>query len=339
MDNGFLSVVPAAFDILALFVCIGALACHLWVFPPIGGVLYSHVTKALRISLWHLLAVGVAALTISSITGFLLRAMDMSDRPISTIFSVLPVIILQTHYGHLWVARPVALVALWIGWEIGRRSLDSRVIPVFMLSAGAVIAITRSSSGHAADWGDLALPVLMDWLHLLSVSVWGGGLMALSIVALPKIIGLHEQQRELIAYIARRFSRLAGISLCAIVITATYNAWIQVGSFRGLWQTSYGRIIIVKILLLLMLIILGASNRYIRIPLLHNPVLQRSDGSRSIRRFLHTIWWEAILMIFVIVCTTFLLHWVPARHSSHIERGKVWKIKDEVNLEFLTGIY
>ncbi len=135
-------------------------------------------------------------------------------------------------------------MALWIGWEIGRRRLDSRAIPVFMLGAWAVIAMSRRVSGHAADWGDLALPVLMDWLHLMSASVWGGGLMALSIVVLPKIIGLHEQQRELIAYIARRFSKLAGIALCAILITATYNAWIQVGSFRALWQTSYGQIII-----------------------------------------------------------------------------------------------
>jgi putative copper export protein len=194
MGNDLLSIIHAAFDILALFIYIGALACHLWVILPIGGVLYSPVTEALRIRLWHLRAAGVAALTISSFMGLLIHAIDMSDRRISTIFSVLPVIILQTHYEHLWVARPVALAALWMGWEIGRRRLDSCAIPVFMLSAGAVIGMSRSASGHAADWGDQPLPVLMDWLHLLSASVWGGGLIALSIVVLPKIIGLHEQQ-------------------------------------------------------------------------------------------------------------------------------------------------
>jgi putative copper export protein len=259
--------------------------------------------------------------------------METSDSPILEVFSMLPIIILRTHYGHLWVARPVALAALWIGWWAGRKRLDSRAISLFMLCAGVAIAITRSASGHAADGSYVSLPVLMDWLHLLSASVWGGGLMALSIVVIPKIIKLTEQQGLLIAYVVRRFSTLAGITLCAILITATYNAWIQVGSYRALLQTSYGQIVIVKILLLFMLIILGASNRYIRIPHLHNSVLRKSDRSRSIRRFMHTIWVEAILIIFAIVCTAFLLGRVPAQHSSHIGRGhNVEKIKYGVNL-------
>lgn len=315
MDNGFLNIVSAAFDHVTLFICIGSLACHLCVLPPKGGVLNFSVPEVLRVRLWRLFAAGVIALTISSFTGLFVRAMEMSDSPTSAILSVLPSVLLRTHYGHLWVARPVALAALWIGWWAGRRRLDSRAVSFFMLGSGAVIAITRSASGHAASGGYLSLPILMDWLHLMSASVWGGGLIALSIIVLPKMIEPSEQHWELIAYIARRFSRLAVISLGAILVTATYNAWTQVGSFRGLWQTSYGQIIIAKILLLLMLMILGATNRYISIPLFQNPVLQNPDRYRIIRRFVHKIWVEAILIIFAIICTAFLLHLVPARHS------------------------
>ncbi|MFI5323754.1 MAG: CopD family protein [Thermodesulfobacteriota bacterium] len=85
------------------------------------------------------------------------------------------------------------------------------------------------------------------------------------------MIVTSQPHRELITYIARRFSKLAGIALCAILVKATYNAWIQLGSFPALWQTSYGQMIIVKILLLSMLIVLGSSNRFISIPFLHNP--------------------------------------------------------------------
>jgi putative copper resistance protein D len=317
--NSLLFITPTVFAILALFICIGTLACNLFVLPPTGGVFNS--SEVLRLRLWHLLAAGVAALTISSITGLFMHAMETSDSPISEVFSVLPIIILRSRYGHLWVARPVALAALWIGWWVGRRHLDSGAISVFMLGAGAVIAMTRSASGHAADWGDLTLPELMDWLHLLSGSIWGGTLMALSIVVLPKMIELSEHRRALIAYIARRFSRLAGITLGAIIVTATYNAWTQVGSYRALWETSYGQIVIAKILLLLMLMTLGASNRYISLPLLHNPVLQKPDRYQYIHRFMYKIWAEAVLIIFVVICTAFLLHWVPARHSSHIGHG------------------
>lgn len=318
MDIGFLNIILAAFDLLTLFLCIGALACHLYVLPPVGGVSDCSLPKVLCVRLWRLLGVGIATLTISSIAVLFVHAMEMSDSSFPAVFSVLHTVILQTRYGHLWLVRPLTLAALWIGWQSGGRRLDSRVIPVFMLIVGAIVALTRSASGHTADWGYMALPLLMDWLHLLSASVWGGGLIALSIVVLPKMIETSQPRRELITYIARRFSKLAGIALCAILVTATYNAWIQLGSFPALWHTSYGQMIIVKILLLSMLIVLGSSNRFISIPLLHNPFLHNPDSTPVIRRFIHKVRAEAILIILAIICTAFLLNWVPARHSTHI---------------------
>jgi len=43
-----------------------------------------------------------------------------------------------------------------------------------------VIAITRSASGSRCRLGRHDFPELMDWLHLMAVSAWGGGLLALS---------------------------------------------------------------------------------------------------------------------------------------------------------------
>lgn len=341
MGSSFLHITPTAFDLLALFICIGALACHLWVLPPIGGVLNSSVPEILRIRLWHLIAVAIAMLTMSSVAELLMRGMEMSDRPLSEIFSVMPIIILRTHYGNLWLVRPVAIMALWIGWWAGRRRLDSCAIPAFMLGAGVVIAMTRSASGHAADMGDLTLPELMDCLHLLAGSIWGGGLMVLSTVVLPKMVEIHKYRRALIAYIAHRFSTLAGIALSTVLVTATYNTWIQVGSFRALWETPYGRIVVIKILLLFVLIVIGVSNRYISVPFLrkwachtfagHGPfhrlfivlyfALFNPDlrEDKILNRFRHKVFAEAILVVVVIICTAILLHGVPARHSLNTE--------------------
>ena len=52
------------------------------------------------------------------------------------------------------------------------------------------MAMTRSASGHAADWGDLTWPEVIDWVHLMAGAVWGGGLIALS------IMGFQEQSPE-----------------------------------------------------------------------------------------------------------------------------------------------
>lgn len=333
MEKGFLHIVPTAFDLLALFICIGALVCRLYVLPPIGRVSDSSVSEILRTRLWHLIVAAVAMLTISSVAELFMRVMEMSGRPLSEIFFVMPVVILRTHYGNLWLIRPAALVALWIGWWVGRKRLDSRAIPVFMLGAGVVIAITRSASGHAADMGDLALPELMDCLHLLSGSIWGGGLIVLSTIALPTAIRQPDRGGAVVTDMARRFSKLAGITLGIVAITATYNAWLEVRSLHALWETPYGQLVIVKVMLLLTLVVLGASNRYISVPLLQHLSGRHLSGRKSLhinpfqhkpelvhvaRWFMHKVWAESVIIILVLICTALLLHKTPARHLSHI---------------------
>src|SRR5262249_57620064 len=89
-----------------------------------------------------------------------------------------------------------AWIALGIGGGGRRRRLLGRDcvggwggrawwVPAVMLGAAALLALTRSASGHAADWGDMSLPELMDGLHLLAGSLWGGGLVVLASTVLP----------------------------------------------------------------------------------------------------------------------------------------------------------
>ena len=65
-----------------------------------------------------------------------------------------------------------------------------------------------------------------------------------------------------------RFSRIAGIAVGIVSLTALYNAWLGVGSFDNLWKLPYGWTVLVKISLLAVLLQLGALNRYVNVPLL-----------------------------------------------------------------------
>jgi putative copper export protein len=231
-----------------------------------------------------------------------------------------------------------------------------------MLGAVVVVAFTRSASGHAADAGDFKLPELMDWLHLIVASFWGGGLIVLSTVVLPIAIKRPDQGRILIANIARRFSTLAGATLAGVLMTGTYNAWFEVRSFQVLWETPYGRTLIAKLLLVLALIILGASNRYISVPLLEQWVgrplpkrgtiynllvaryltfIQRKpDGTHVACRFVRKVGIEAILIVGILMCAALLQHEVPARHSLHLgpghamEKSKIEEKKTSAEYDF-----
>src|SRR5215475_1877892 len=191
-----------AIDLLALVICLGTLSCRLWVLPPAGAGEDTVVLFSLRTALWRLLGGCLIALTVSSVGELLGRT--------------LPIVLLRTHYGRVWFVRLGALVMLWTGWGLGRRHRHTQIIPASMLVAGGLIALTRSLSGHAADWGDMTLAVMMDGLHLFAGGLWGGGLLALTCMVLPPVIRCADQRSLLLADLARRFATLASMALAVV---------------------------------------------------------------------------------------------------------------------------
>lgn len=364
MWDKLIHIIPTLLDLLALTTCIGALGCRLWVLSPDIKSMNTLDSKALLTRLWQLLAVCIMLLILSSTLLLATRAAEMSSLSVVAILPVLPKVLFKTHYGQMWLLRAVAMIVLWIGWLLGRQRLDSQAIPAFMLGFGAIIAFTRSASSHASDAGDLRLPELMDWFHLMAASFWGGGLIVLTTIVLPIVIKQANNNNRLILFanIAGRFSTLAGVALAAILLTGVYNAWFEVGSFQALWQTPYGQTLIAKLLLLLTLIFLGASNRYISVPLLQqwadHPLIKRGviynlflaryvtsierelDGTQLARQFMHKVWIEAILIVAVLICAALLQHEVPARHFLHVghenamQKSEIVKKKTSVGCGF-----
>ena len=338
MWTSFVHSVPNALDLLALTTCIGALVCRLWVVPSVTTEL--SVIQPLWARLWWLLLACLAVLTLSSVIGLIQRAAEMSGRPLDEVLSILHTVLFNTHYGQAWLVRIFALVMLWFGWSLGRRKLNLHAVPIFMLGCGVLIALTRSASGHGADAGDLSLPELMDWFHLLAASLWSGGLVAFTAVIFPTWFRYGEQHVKLISDMVRRFSGLAGIALAVVLLTGLYNTWIEVRTLSALWATPYGNILSVKLLLVLVLVILGASNRYFSVPLLNrlagypqtggglskwftlrflSHFQGNMDGTGAARDLAHKVMAEVILMAGVMICAALLIHETPARHQIHPE--------------------
>ncbi len=338
----FIHIIPEWLELAALTFCIGLLGCRLWVSTRsanAGFIEQEHILDNIR----RLLGVCMALMFFGSGVNLIWRAAEMSGRPLSTILPVLPRVIFHTHLGGAWFIRIVALVLLSLTLLAGRRLRNARGITGFMLCIAVIIAMTESASGHASDKGDFSILEITDFSHLLAASAWGGGLLALSLVILPNLARAGDQSAALIADIACRFSRIAGIAVGIIAITALYNAWAFVGSFESIWTSPYGWTVFAKVILFSLLISLGAFNRYVSVPLLlewggtsrasrgmitraashlfsryfHNP-----DGLQIALRFKRNVKVEAMLMLGVLLCAAMLRHEIPALHHSHIEHER-----------------
>ena len=99
----------------------------------------------------------------------------------------------------------------------------------------------------------------LDWLHLVSGSVWLGGLIGLLVLAaaLPPTLRTAGLQA-----CAVRFSSVAVVSVALLLATGVGAAVIHLPILAALWQTTYGTAILVKSGLFLAALALASLHKW-----------------------------------------------------------------------------
>jgi copper transport protein len=186
------------------------------------------------------------------------------------------------------------------------------VILALLGIGSAYLIVTPALAGHASIESPVAVFFPSDALHVLAASVWVGGIACL-LLALPgatRRLQGSERGRLLLANLVR-FSPVALGAVVVIAVTGVIQAYIDVRSFHGLFHTTYGALIIVKIVLLAGLIGFGWINRERVIPALERLVGDgRSPGGVGVlaRR---TMRGELALMLCVFGATAALVSYAP----------------------------
>jgi putative copper resistance protein D len=143
-------------------------------------------------------------------------------------------------FAQLCLALLVAAIAIRIRGVAGANAL-------LLLSLAAIIAPVFES--HSASSGSHALAIGSLVVHVVAISLWVGGLVAITF--------LRAQDR---AIALPRFSALALWAAIAVSASGTANAWSRL-NFQSAWSSDYARMVLLKILLTVALIFFGYLNR------------------------------------------------------------------------------
>ncbi len=119
---------------------------------------------------------------------------------------------------------------------------------------GLLLLPLPSFAGHALDPGRPRIEVVVDVLHIVAAAAWFGGLVQLAFVL------RHDPDS------GRRFSLLGIGAVIALAATGVARAFAELDSVSQLWTTGYGKLLIVKTVLLGLLVSLGWINRYRLLP-------------------------------------------------------------------------
>ncbi len=210
--------------------------------------------------------VTLVLVTLAAFGILLSRTLELDGGVWSTVFTDMRLALEITHFGHVWIWRIPALALLWLAWAWGRRHPAQAWTGWLMAAALAAIALTRSDTGHPADHGDFTLPVWIDWLHILAAGTWVGSLFGMTLAVFPRLLRQGRHSLATTAAVFQRLSTLSGIALAVLVACGIYNVIQQLGPASALWTSRYGIALDVKLALVLVMIGIGAHNRYLKLP-------------------------------------------------------------------------
>ena len=251
-------------------------------FRPPGAAAVASETGLRRRLGW--LAWASLALAIGSGAAWLVAvAAGMSGKPLGIPLcrDVVPVVLTRTRFGEDWLLR-LALAAL-LGFCLlgqGRRRRTSGAIGWTGLFLAALMLASLAWAGHGAATpgppGDLHLAA--DIFHLLAAGLWLGTLPPL-ILLLAEARRTRDANWAVVARTAtRRYSTLAVASVTVLLAAGVVNTWFLAGTVPALVGTEYGRLLVAKIGLFIVMLMVAAVNLLRLTPRLAGP----AGGTRSV---------------------------------------------------------
>jgi len=125
------------------------------------------------------------------------------------------------------------------------------------LAAGAAALVLPGLAGHAGQKSPRGLALPLDAVHLTAASIWIGGLIGLVVFWLT--VG-RERRVAALSLVVPRFSAVAFVSVLVLVGSGIGQSLLELPTLGSLWQTSYGKALLVKIALLAAALALAAVN-------------------------------------------------------------------------------
>nr|WP_318381332.1 copper homeostasis membrane protein CopD [uncultured Enterobacter sp.] len=215
------------------------------------------VKRMLALRFLTLQRVCLALSALSAVLMFAVQGGIMGDGWPDTISPAIWQALADTQFGRMWKWQMlIALVALAC---VVTQPKSQRRLLVLIVAQLLLLATV----GHAAMREGLpgTLQRVNHALHLLCAAAWFGGL-------LPVLFCTHlatgRWRLQAIASLMR-FSRYGHLAVAGVIVTGLINALLIQG-LAWPWHSQYGRLLLLKCALVLLMLAIAVVNRYVLVP-------------------------------------------------------------------------
>ncbi len=264
-------------NLIGGFAAVGALLSMAFLVINKDGFLTTSgekVRRFLKISslIWVLGAFGTIIFTLAQILGTTFSdALDLT---------VIRSFLMQISLGK-YLAFQALMATIVFVFSFAAKKIETLIILLALAIAGLVAPVFES---HAASSGSHSLVIGSLVIHVIALSLWVGGVIALGT--------LSAQDRPTAV---PRFSHIALWSAIAVVLSGAVNAWARL-NFVDAWNSAYAFIVLGKILATVILVWIGY---------LHRKTLSSKDSINWVG-FAKILTIEAAIMVVTVLMGTWL---------------------------------
>ena len=199
------------------------------------------------------------------------------------------------------------------GGKTTRHQPFLRRIWASLLAAAALL--TFSASSHAAAARGSGWAVAADYIHLIAAAVWAGGLLflALLLLRLRRMETVPEPDR--LVHLLQRYSLSAQAAVFLLAVTGLFSSLIQLPGLNSLFDTTYGRVLLVKLALVAAIMALAFfNNRAVR------QASETVSNTGRLRPFVRRVITEAGMASVLMVSVAVLVQTPPPNPSASAMR-------------------
>ena len=133
------------------------------------------------------------------------------------------------------------------------------------------------------------------WAHLIAASIWVGGSIFIGIVLAPLLKTISdsiEGRLSIMIRVGRKFNKIGVPSLIALIVTGIYNSVGFIVKPSLILSTSYGIVLLIKIILVIILIITFA----IHVRLIRSEIERKIESKQLSGEFLQKLRSKIIML-------------------------------------------
>lgn len=184
--------------------------------------------------------------------------------------------------------------------DVSAQRVRARAVRPLMLAAAVALLLSSFLlDGHTVTAEPRAVVVFVDLAHTIAAAVWVGGVLLLAVLLLGRArLGVPTGAAEM----AVRFSIPATAAVALTGVAGTALTLLILDRPAHLVTTSWGRVLLVKVMLVAVVAVVGLYNSRHIVPKLDQRTL---DPTHRLRR---TVLVEAVLMLSVVLITAVLVN-------------------------------